>query len=258
MLFKIWAGFLLTLCLLASAGCAEQKLVVGCDNYPPFISINENGEFTGLDVELAQEAFGRMGYQPVFEIIDWEKKKNLVESGEIDCIWGSFSIDGREEEYRWAGPYMVSRQVVAVLPQSKIETLADLEGKIVAVQSTTKPESIFLNREDERIPEIRWLYSLENRELIYTALGKGYADAIAAHESAIRQYMEDYGVEFRILEEPLLTAGLGVAFAKGDERGIDERLTRVFADMLADGTTRRIAEKYLKEPEHFLEVDSLE
>ena len=38
----------------------------------------------------------------------------------------------------------MSRQVVAVNRDSEIKTLADLEGKRIAVQSTTKPEALFL------------------------------------------------------------------------------------------------------------------
>ena len=86
-----------------------------------------------------------------FVTIDWEKKKELVENDTIDCIWGSFSMDGREEEYQWAGPYLYSRQVVAVNADSGIETLADLAGKTMMVQSTTKPEEIFLAGTDPRI-----------------------------------------------------------------------------------------------------------
>ena len=78
-----------------------------------------------------------------FKLINWEDKKELLESGEIDCIWGSFSMDGREEEYQWAGPYMTSYQVIAVRTDSDIYSLQDLEGKTVAVQSTTKPEELF-------------------------------------------------------------------------------------------------------------------
>ena len=41
--------------------------------------------------------------------------------------------DRREEIYRWAGPYMVSRQVVAVDADSSIRTLSDLAGKTIDV-----------------------------------------------------------------------------------------------------------------------------
>ena len=115
-------------------------IVVGSDNYPPFNYEDANGLPTGIDVDLATEAFGRLGYRAAFLVIDWEDKKELVECGAIDCIWGSFSIDGREAQYRWTEPYMLSRQVVAVRRDSDIYALSDLAGKRVAVQSTTKPE----------------------------------------------------------------------------------------------------------------------
>ncbi len=170
-------------------------------------------------------------------------------------MWGSFTINGRENDYRWAGPYMASRQVVAVMPGSDIETVADLEGRTLAVQTTTKPEELFLT--DSTLPALRDLYSFEDRELIYTALGKGYVDAIAAHEVSILQYMQDYSTEFRILDEPLQVVGLGVAFAKNDVRGLETQLTDTLNEMRADGTSAAILGNYLADPEKFLEVDDL-
>ena len=49
---------------------------------------------------------------------------------------------------------------------------------------------------------------------------KGYVDAVAAHEESVVQYMKDYDTSFRILEDPLMVVGIGVAFAKDDDRGI--------------------------------------
>ena len=234
------------------------QIIVGCDYYPPFNYRDENGNPTGIDIDLATEAFRRMGYEPVFEYIDWEKKAELLESGEIDCIWSSFTMTGREDQYRWAGPYMISRQVVAVNESSDIYKLSDLKGKVVAVQSTTKPEQILLSGTDSRIPEVREIYSLENRELLYTSLGKGYVDAIAAHETSIRQYMKDYNVEYRILEESLMDVGLGVAFAEEDTRGMEENLDMILHEMREDGTSAEIIGRYLSDAESFLEVESLE
>ena len=229
-------------CCVSLSGCgaaektAQQTdlpdIIIGSDNYPPYNYENVDGKPTGIDVDLATEAFRRMGYQAVFTYIDWEKKKELVDSGKIDCIWGSFSIDGREEEYRWSAPYMMSRQVVAVNRDSEIKTLADLEGKRIA---------------DARLPVLREVFSMQNRELIYPCLSKGYADAIAAHETAILQCMSDYKLDYRILEEPLLTVGLGVAFSKQDDRGLEQKLSETFEEMRADGTMEEIIGRYLEE-----------
>ena len=248
---------------LTSCGGTDAKdsglplILVGSDTYPPYVYLNNDGVPAGIDVEIATEAFRRMGYAARFESIDWEQKTNLVESGTIDCIWGCFSMDGREEVYRWAGPYMVSRQVVAVDADGSIQSLGDLAGKTVAVQSTGKPEEIFLSGSDPRIPQGVEVFSTEDSNVRYAMLACGYVDAVAAHETAILQYMKDNSVEFRILEEPLLVTGLGVAFAKNDSRGLDHQLNDTFAQMRTDGTLEQILGKYLEHASQYLEVDTL-
>ena len=233
------------------------QIIVGSDTYPPYIYLNNDGIPAGIDVEIATEAFRRMGYAARFETIDWEQKTTLVESGALDCIWGCFSMDGREEAYRWAGPYMVSRQVVAVDADSSIQTLGDLAGKTVAVQSTGKPEEIFLSGSDPRIPQGVEVLSIEDRSVQYAMLACGYVDGIAAHETGILQYGKDNAVDFRILEEPLLVTGLGIAFAKNDTRGLDSQLTDTLAQMRGDGTLERIVGKYLEHASQYLEVDTI-
>ena len=234
------------------------QLIVGSDTYPPYIYLNNDGTPAGIDVEIATEAFRRMGYAARFEVIDWEQKTALVESGAIDCIWGCFSMQGRETLYRWAGPYMVSRQVVAVNADSSIQSLSDLAWKTVMVQSTSKPEGIFLSGSDPRIPQTVEVFSIEDRSVQYAMLACGYVDAIAAHETAILQYMKDNNAAFRILEEPLLVTGLGVAFAKNDSRGLDHQLNDTFAQMREDGTLERIVGKYLEHASQYLEVDTID
>ena len=71
----------------------------------------------GADKENKQESLGDLptvtvgydNYSP-FSFINWEDKKNLLAKGSIDCIWSSFTMTDREDEYHWAGPYMRSHQ----------------------------------------------------------------------------------------------------------------------------------------------------
>lgn len=232
-------------------------VVVGCDNYSPFSYADADGEMTGIDVELAREAFERMGYAPEFVFISWEDKKELLAEGTIDCIWSSFTMTGREEEYNWAGPYMKSRQVVAVNEDSDIQTLQDLEDKVIAVQNTTKPEDI-IRSHDGTVPKLRKVISVQKRDLIFILLSKGYVDALAAHDTSVDQFMADTGLKFRILEEPLQSVELGVAFDKNDARGLDTQLTEVLDQMQKDGTTERIIGSYLQNAESYLEDEDAE
>ncbi len=251
------------LLIMGLGGCDKQDetavpsgetlpaVTVGCDTYPPFSYVDVDGNLTGIDIELAREAFGAMGYEPNFVIINWEEKKELLSSGEIDCVWSSFTMDGREDEYQWAGPYMQSHQVVAVNVDSDIYALQDLEGKVVAVQSTTKPEDI-IRSHDGTLPELRKVISVPKRDLIFVLLSKGYADALAAHDTSVEEFMEETGMEFRILDEPLLTVGLGVAFDKDDSRGLAAELNEIIDQMREDGTIKQIISKYLPNADRYL------
>ena len=60
---------------------------------------------------------------------------------------------------------------------------------------------------------------------------------------------------FRILEEPLMITGIGVAFAKEDDRGICEQMGQTQEEIRLDGTSLKIIEKYLDDPQKYLEVE---
>ena len=65
--------------------------------------------------------------------------------------------------------------------------------------------------------------------------------------------MNDYDLDYRILDEPLVTVGLGVAFSRTDERGLEAELSEQFREMQKDGTMEAIIGAYLEQPEHYLE-----
>ncbi len=244
----------------AAAGNSEivsrPRLAVGSDNYPPYNYLDENGKPTGIDVDIVTEACSRIGYDAEFSYIIWEDKDTLLESGEIDIIAGCFTMTGREDLYSWIGPYATSNQSVAVAAESDIYTLADLKDKVVAVQSTTKPETIFLKQLNPDVGEIHSLYCIEDRSLIFPLLGKGYVDAIAAHEESIKQYMSDYGVDYRIIEEPIQSVSLGYAMIKDDPTGIAKQLDETLSAMHADGTLLACYSKYMDDAEKYLGVDA--
>ena len=81
-LFAALSALLLSGCAPSAASDSTlPTLTVGSDTYPPYVYMDNNGDITGLDVEIAEEAFRRMGYRAEFTTIDWEKKTELVTSG---------------------------------------------------------------------------------------------------------------------------------------------------------------------------------
>ena len=59
-------------------------------------------------------------------------------------------------------------------------------------------------------------------------------------------------MKFRILEEPLQTVGLGVAFDNNDSHKLNDRLNEVLREMYADGTTEQIIGRYFPDTDRYL------
>ena len=141
-----------SMCGALLCGCGQREteteelpvLVIGSDNYEPYFYLDEDGAYAGIDVEIATAACERLGWTASFQKINWQEKDALLERGDVDCLWGSFSMNGREDRYRWAGPYMYTQRVVEVPADSEIETLEDLAEKSVAEQDGTISEEIIL------------------------------------------------------------------------------------------------------------------
>ncbi len=223
----------------------ERPVVrVASDIFAPYFFAGEDGEFAGADVELAREAFSRLGYRAEFRTIDWTEKDAMLEAGEIDCLWGGFTMTDREDLYAWAGPYLYSRHVAVVNAASAITSLAELNGKSVACQATSKADELFSAADGSgNVPVAGRLYCFDTFDLAFAALRKGYADAVAGHETALVDYIGSLTGEYRVLPEPLLEAQLGVAFGKNDA-ALAARLTATLEEMAKDGVTAEIVGRY--------------
>ena len=130
-----------------SAATFEEKkegdtFTVGFDqDFPPMGFVGDDGEYTGFDLELAKEVCDRNGWEFNPEPIAWDSKDALLKSGEIDCIWNGFTMNGREDEYTWSEPYLDNQQVFVVRADSGINSEKDLAGKTVDVQTDSSAEA---------------------------------------------------------------------------------------------------------------------
>ena len=232
--------FILCGCTAVKKDNSNGEIVIGSDQFEPFSYI-DNGEMKGIDVDIAKEALSRMGYTPVFKQIEWQKKDEYLRSGEIDCIWGCFSMDDREDLYAWVGPYLFSNQSVMVKEDSDIYSLADLKNKIVGVQATSKAEWAFENNEE--LSDIRYLYTFSTINEVFISLQRAYVDAVAGHELALRALIRGSD-DYRFLDENVLTSKLGVAFKKGYDQSFLTLLANTLHEMRNDGTIKKIVDSY--------------
>ena len=254
----IVATFMISLCSCKNETIIDDDdnrsvITIGSSDYPPFMDLDNNGNPTGIDVDILEEAFDRIGYDIRFVTISWENKDDLLKSKDIDCVTGGFTINGREDDYLWIGPYMNSNQVIVVNKGSGIDSLNDLNGKTIAVQSSSAAETILLERSNSNIPEDIQILSYEDNMLLFAALNSNYIDAFVADEPVVVQYMKDYETNFVILDEPLINASVGTAFALDGDAELCQKANDAIDEMKKDGTLQEIIENYLDDASRYIE-----
>ena len=137
------------------AGIEDKTLVVGFDaEYPPYGYMDENGEYTGFDLELAQAVCDLEGWELEKKPISWDSKDQELESGSIDCIWNGFTMNGREDDYTFSVPYVDNSQVFVVAEGSGIATQADLAGKTVDFINKSAMNGTILAHTDGNVPNL--------------------------------------------------------------------------------------------------------
>lgn len=224
----------------------DQTFVVGFDaEYPPYGYKDEaTGEYTGFDLELAQEVCDRRGWTLVKQPINWDNKDAEIDSGTIDCIWNGMTYTGREEDYTWSDPYVDNSIVIAVRADSDIQSADDLAGKIVITQSDS---SALTALESDDLADLRNsfadLQQNPSYNTCFTDLEAGAVDAIAVDIGVARYQVSNNPDTFRLLDDPISTEQYAIAFKKGNTELRDE-VQETLDEMMEDGTFMEIAEKY--------------
>lgn len=224
----------------------DETLIVGFDaSFPPYGYKDDDGEYVGFDLELAQEVCDRNDWKLVKQPIDWDAKDMEIDSGTIDCIWNGFTMTGREDEYTWSEPYMENSQVVVVLEDSGIESTADLAGKIVEVQADSSAEAA-LKEMPELTESFAALQTTPDYNTAFMDLEMGSVDAIAMDVIVAGYQLQQRDGGFKILDDTLASEEYAIGFKKGNE-ALRDQVQTVLDEMASDGTMKEISEKWFGE-----------
>ena len=241
LLVGVMAAGLVTGC--GSKG-VDKTFTVGFDaEYPPYGYMDDNGEYTGFDLELAEKVCEMEGWTLEKKPIDWNSKDMELESGAIDCIWNGFTVDGREDDYTWSQPYVDNSQVIVVSEASGINTLADLAGKTVGVQAASAALTLLQEDQADLAATFGNLQEFADYNSAFVELQAGSVDAVAMDAGVANYQIANRGEGYTILSEVLNTEKYAVGFKKGNTELcdiVDADLTK----LAKDGTIEKLAEKY--------------
>ena len=225
-------------------GVEDGKFTVGFDaEYPPYGYKDENGEYTGFDLELAQAVCDKEGWELEKKPINWDSKDLELNSGSIDCIWNGFTMNGREDDYTFSIPYVDNSQVIVVSEQSGIESLSDLAGKTVGVQAASAALDVLQGDQKELSDTFASLNEFSDYNTAFNELKAGALDALAIDIGVANYQIESRGDGYVVLDEKLNSEKYAVGFKKGNQT-LADIVSNDIMELNEDGTVAKLAEKY--------------
>lgn len=226
------------------------NFVIGFDQeFPPYGYQDDNGNYTGFDLELAQAVCDREGWTYTPTPISWDAKDAMLNSGQITCIWNGFTIEGREDDYAFTDPYMENRQVIVVKTGSDISKLSDLAGKKVITQADSAALDLLTG--DGAQADLGKTFdggepqTIDNYNTAFMMLESGSVDAVAIDYPVAVYNIGDRTDQFTILDESLNTEHFAVGFAKTDTgKALAQQVEKDLQALDAEGKVKELCDKY--------------
>lgn len=216
------------------------KFTVGFDQeFPPMGFVGDDGQFTGFDLDLAKEVASRLGLEFVPQPINWDAKDMELDSGNIDCIWNGFTMQGREDAYTWVGPYMANNQVFVVNADSDIASKADLAGKAVEVQKDSSGLAA-LQDDAELSASFGSMTEVADYNTALMDLESGACDAVCMDSIVAGYQIKSSGKDMKILDDTLSAEEYGIGFKKGEDE-LAKAVYDTLMEMKDDGTVAKIS-----------------
>lgn len=216
------------------------NFTVGFDQeFPPMGFVGDDGQFTGFDLDLAKEVASRLGLEFVPQPINWDAKDMELDSGNIDCIWNGFTMQGREDAYTWVGPYMANNQVFVVNADSDIASKADLAGKAVEVQKDSSGLAA-LQDDAELSASFGSMTEVADYNTALMDLESGACDAVCMDSIVAGYQIKSSGKDMKILDDTLSAEEYGIGFKKGEDE-LAKAVYDTLMEMKDDGTVAKIS-----------------
>lgn len=249
---KIFYGFILGVTTLALSGCGnntqttyekiQQKKELTfalTGQYPPFNYIDDNGELTGFDIDIANAIADKMGVTAKPETIAWDGIISALTGKRFDMIIGSMAITPtRLEEVNFSNPYYYDGAQLFAMEDSTLEGIDDLgEGSVGVVTGTTYHS--FLSENYPSVEILQFESDVDNLR----ALKQGKMDALVTGKFVGLGAPSQYGVALKPVGSLLYAEEIGIAIRKEDT-ALLEAVNNALQEIIEDGTYDAISQKW--------------
>lgn len=220
----------------------QGELLIGTDaTYPPMESIDDRGNFLGMDIDIAKEIAFDLGVEPKFRNIIWEKVFDAVIEGEVDMIISSITLTlERAETMSFSDPYFNAGQVIVIRTdkQDIIRGVDDLLGHSLGVQVETTSE-----KEAKKYTDLSLVKSYENYDLVKEdLLGREIDAIIIDYPAAIGMIAGEK--DLQVVGTPFTQEFYGVATQKNQDVLLAE-INKTIRRLKREGELKRLEERWL-------------
>ena len=245
---KIILAALITMSAFSFSAKAET-LKLGTEGaYAPFNMVDSDGNLAGFDIEIGEALCAAMEVECEWVTSDWDGIIPALLAKKFDAIVASMSItDERKEKIDFTGKYYTSPVKFARTKGSSIEISAEgLKGKTIAVQAGTVTDNFVTGTFPDA--EVKGYKTQDEANLDFVA---GRVDLLAADSFVLFDFLgtdqgsnaEAVGPDF---DDPkYLGEGIGIGVRKEDSE-LRDKLTAAIAKIRADGTYKKINDKYFE------------
>jgi arginine/ornithine transport system substrate-binding protein len=228
----------------------KRKVKIGTEGaYPPFNSIDANGELVGFDVDIAKALCEAANFECEFVVQDWDGIIPGLIAKKYDAIVASMSItEQRKEVVDFTNKYYQTPAKFVAAEGAGFDISPEgLSGKVIGVQRATTHENFVRAKFPDA--EVRSYATQDeaNADLVSGRLDLVMADSVALLDGFLNT---DAGKAFEFVgpdyNDPAFHGeGVGIAIRKGED---DLRLAfnEAIDQIRADGTYQAINEKYFE------------
>jgi len=238
----------ITLSMFSSAAYS-QKLVFGAfENLPPY-DYKENNQWVGIDIEIGNEIFKRLGIDAGYVFYPWTRLINTAREGKIAGILATFcSAKAMEEriflEYPAEFTYTSKVSVFALKEmQIKVTGLGDLKDKSVGIIRGYSYSSEF-----DRNQDLKKVDCGDDERLI-KILAKKRIYVGVAESAPFLYFSKKLGLQDKFEEVYLLTENpVCMAFSKKyhghDSKILADKVSKIIRQLKDEGFIEKILNKY--------------
>jgi polar amino acid transport system substrate-binding protein len=207
--------------------------------YPPFNFIDENGDLTGFDIDIANAIAKEIGVQAKPITTTWDGIIAGLTGKKFDMIIGSMSItEERLKQVNFTIPYYYDGAQFFAMKGSGLNSIEDLkDGKVGVVTGTTFHDAL---KDMNNIKEILQFESDVDNIL---AAQQGRSDGLVTGKFVGLQAPEKYDVDLEPVGPLLYAEEIGIAIRKDDTKLLEE-VNAALEKIVENGTYEEISNKW--------------